>query len=74
MGSRGQSQIMQGLGGYGEKSDFLQWEVTERFQVKEGLDLIYALKDLFVCCVGKRLSRYGEEAGFKRCFSCPSNR
>lgn len=55
MGGRGQGQIMQRLVGYGEKSGFLQWEVTEGFQVKEGLDLIYALKDLFVCCLGKKL-------------------
>lgn len=52
---------MQGLENCGEEPDVLQWEVTEGFQVKEGLDLIYTLKDLFGCCVEKRLSRCREE-------------
>lgn len=54
---------MQDLAGYGEEPDFLQWEVIEGFQVKEGLDLIYTLKDRLGCCVEKRWSRRREEAG-----------
>lgn len=47
----------------GGESDFLQWEVTEAFQARERLDLIYTFKDLLGNCVEKRLSRCREEAG-----------
>lgn len=55
--------MMQNLAGCGEEPDFLQWEVMEGFQVKEGLDLIDTLKDCLGCCVEKRSSRRREEAG-----------